>query len=355
MSKKKYPKVAIYFNLPDEEIEETREEISETGLGFETYFDVDQISPLEEFSEMAAILNKQGFQAYTLNLQSSVHKLIKNYEKEKPDVIFNFVEEFHDNPRLEMNVCALYELLKVPYTGAPPFALASCQNKVHTKRILNTFDIKTPKFKLVRQIKTKYSHHLKFPIIVKPPFEDASSGIENESIVRTNTELNDRIAYIITEFHQPALIEEYIDGRELNVSVFGDKELTVLPISEIDFSEVPDHIENIVSYSAKWDPLHEAYHKTIPICPAVLPKRVQKKVEQIALASFRAMGVRDYARIDMRLAPDNTVYVLEVNPNPDISEGVAFMRSAEAAGFTYKQMLTSLVNLALQRSPAGKN
>lgn len=355
MKKRNKSKVAIYFNLPEAEYEETPKVMSESDLGFETYFDIDQTSSLDEFKEIAQILNKNGFQAYTLNLESKVQKLISNLEKEKPDVIFNFVEDFYDNSRLEMNVCALYELFRIPYTGAPPFALAACQNKVHTKRILDTFDIKTPKFKLIRQIKPKYSHHLKFPIIVKPSFEDASAGIENESIVRSNTELNDRVAFIITEFKQPALIEEYIEGRELNVSVFGDKELTVLPISEIDFTGVPDHIENIVSFSAKWDPMDEAYHKTIPICPALIPKRVQKKAEQIALAAFRAMGVRDYARIDMRLAPDNILYVLEVNPNPDISEGVAFMRSAEAAGYSFDEMLVRIVNLALQRNPNYQN
>lgn len=349
MAIKKNTKVAIYYNISD--VEQPAQNISESDLNFETYFDIEQTTPTEEFAEISEILNKSKFTAFTLNVKNNIHKLIASIEKEKPDVIFNFVEEFYDEPRLEMNVCALYELFKIPYTGAPPFALAACQNKVHTKRILNTFDIKTPKFKLIRQLKTKYTHHLKFPIIVKPPFEDASSGIENESIVRTNSELNDRVAYIINEFAQPALIEEYIEGRELNVSVFGDKEPTVLPISEIDFSEVPDHLEKIVSYSAKWDPLHEAYHKTIPICPAPLSKRVQHKVEKIALASFRAMGVRDYARIDMRLAPDNSVYVLEVNPNPDISESVAFMRSAETAGYSYSKMLVKIVELALARNP----
>ena len=351
MAARKKVKVAIYYNEPPADEEEIQvEDVKEENLEFETYFDIDQRAPLEEYREIRSTLNKNGFNAYTLNVNSDIHKLISSIEKEKPDVIFNFVEEFYDEPRLEMNVCALYELFKIPYTGAPPFALAACQNKVHAKRILNAFEIKTPKFKLIRQIKTKYSHHLKFPIIVKPPFEDASSGIEDASIVRTNSELNDRIAFIINEFSQPALIEEYIEGRELNVSVLGDKELKVLPISEIDFTEVPDHIEKIVSYQAKWDPMHEAYHKTIPICPAPLSKRVQHKVEKIALAAFRAMGVRDYARVDMRLAPDNSVYVLEINPNPDLSEGVAFMRSAEAAGFTYSDMLNNIVNLALARS-----
>lgn len=347
---KKKIKVAIYYNEPDSLEKKQSENIQEESLNFEVVFDLEQSDPLKEFNAIAEILNKNGYAAYTLNLKSDVRLLIRNLEKEKPDVVFNFVEEFYDNPRLEMNVCALFELFKIPYTGAPPFALAACQNKVLTKRILNTFDIKTPKFKLIRQIKTKYTHSLKYPIIVKPPYEDASSGIENESIVRSNSDLINRIAYIIEEFKQPALIEEYVEGRELNVSVFGDKELTVLPISEIDFSNVPDHLEKIVSYSAKWEPTHEAYHKTIPICPAQLSKRVQKKVEKIALAAFRAMGVRDYARVDMRLAPDNSVYVLEINPNPDISEGVAFMRSAEAAGYSYNKMLLKIVELALQRS-----
>ena len=173
-------------------------------------------------------------------------------------------------------------------------------------------------------------------------------------MVHNNSELNAKINYIFSEFKQAALIEEFIEGRELNIAVMGDENPIVLPISEIDFSAMPDHLPNIVSYQAKWDQMHEAYHKTIPICPAVLPKRVQAKAEKIALMAFKAMGVRDYARIDMRLSTDNELFVLEVNPNPDLTEGAGFMRSVEAAGFTYDEVLEKLIRFALQRGEKHK-
>jgi D-alanine-D-alanine ligase len=129
----------------------------------------------------------------------------------------------------------------------------------------------------------------------------------------------------------------------------GDKKLRVLPISEIDFSTMPDHLHNIVSFQAKWDPHHESYHKTIPICPAPLPNTIEKRAKELAFKAFKVMGCRDYARVDMRLSKDNKLYVLEVNPNPDITEGAGFMRSAQHAGMTYAQALKRIVNYALKR------
>ncbi len=136
-------------------------------------------------------------------------------------------------------------------TGAPPLALSVCQNKILTKHLLSSYEIRTPKFKKVKKKKRDYKIGMRYPLIVKPPFEDASSGIENASVVRNYDDLKRRIEYILDEFQQPALIEEYIEGREINVSIFDDQELEVLPISETDFSGMPDHLENIVSYQAK--------------------------------------------------------------------------------------------------------
>jgi D-alanine-D-alanine ligase len=149
-------------------------------------------------------------------------------------------------------------------------------------------------------------------------------------------------------------VEEFIEGRELNVAVMGDKRLRVLPISEIDFSEMPDHLHNIVSYQAKWDPDHESYHKTIPICPAPISKKIEKRAKEVAFKAFKVMGCRGYARVDIRLAKDNKLYVLEVNPNPDLTEGAGFMRSAEYAGMTYGQALKRIVNYALSRGSNSK-
>ena len=145
------------------------------------------------------------------------------------------------------------------------------------------------------------------------------------------------------------MVEEYISGRELNVAVMGDKKPKVLPISEIDFSKMPEHLFNIVSFQAKWDPLHESYHKTIPQCPAKLPKKVREDAFNIAIKCFKAMGCRDYARVDMRLSKDKKLYVLEVNPNPDLTDGAGFMRSAGEAGYSYRRALKRIVDLAAKR------
>jgi D-alanine-D-alanine ligase len=154
---------------------------------------------------------------------------------------------------------------------------------------------------------------------------------------------------VFREFEQPVLIEEYIDGRELNVAVLGDVKPKVLPISEIDFSKMPAHLHNIVSYQAKWEPMHEAYHKTIPKCPAKLPKKIEAEAKEIALKAFEAMGCRDYCRVDMRLSKDKKLYVLEVNPNPDLTEDAGFMRSMKHAGYSYKRALKTIVDLAAAR------
>jgi D-alanine-D-alanine ligase len=319
-------------------------------LKFKTYFEVDKTTPMEEYDYVVEKLKSVGFNAYSLNIKDDINLLLKHLTEEKPDVIFNLIEIYKDNPRLEMNIVGLYELLGIPYTGAPAMGLANCQNKVLAKRLLSSAGIRIPHFFIVYVKSTKYPHRLKYPLLVKPAFEDASVGIENESIVSNGKQLRKRIEHVLKQFNQPALVEEFIEGRELNVAVMGDKRLRVLPISEIDFSQMPDHLHNIVSFQAKWDPHHESYHKTIPLCPAPLPKNIEKRAKELAFRAFKVMGCRDYARVDMRLSKNNKLYVLEVNPNPDITEGAGFMRSAQHAGMTYAQALKRIVKYALGRS-----
>ena len=342
-------KVAVVYNEPEPEMYIKSDNVEDKEPEFKTYFEVDKTTPMEEFDYIAKKLENVGFSAYTLNIKDSLDLMLSNFKKEKPDVIFNFVEIYKENSRLEMNIVGLYELLGIPYTGAPSMALANCQNKILAKRLLKSGGIRIPPFFIVSSKSARYSHKLNYPLLVKPAFEDASVGIENESIVYNGKKLRERIEYVLKHFQQPALVEEFIEGRELNVAVMGDKRLRVLPISEIDFTAMPDHLHNIVSYQAKWDPYHESYHKTIPICPAPLPKKIEKKAKEIAFKAFKVMGCRDYARVDIRLAKDKKLYVLEVNPNPDITEGAGFMRSAEYSGITYAQALKRIVKYALGR------
>lgn len=346
--KKKNFKVAVIYNEAHPEMYHSKPD-KEQKVDFQQYFEVDNLTPMEEYEYIASCLKKTGLNAYTFNLKDDLYVLIDHLKTKKPDVIFNFVEIFKDREKLEMNIVGLYELLGIPYTGAPALCLANCQNKVLAKRLLKINEIKTPDFTYFHHEARSYKTKLKFPLIVKPAFQDASVGIENESIVYNQKQLTERVKYVFKYFNPPVLVEEFIEGRELNLAVLGDENPRALPISEIDFTKMPDHLHNIVSYQAKWDPYHEAYHTTIPICPAKLPKRIEERAKQIALKAFKVMECRDYARVDMRLSKDKELYVLEVNPNPDLTEGAGFMRSAEHHGLSYSRALNRIASLAYRR------
>lgn len=343
-------KIAIVFNEANLDIYKKSKKKKKSELDFEPYFDMEGMDPISEYEAMASALNKSGYEAYTLNIMDNFNTFIKDYDKNKPDVVFNLVELYKDQPRLEMSFTGLLELLNVAYTGAPPMALGTCQNKTLTKRILSSLGIRTPRYKIIKTMDRTFRLGLRYPLIVKPAWEDASVGIENDSIVYNVDALKKRIEYVFNSFKQPALVEEFIVGRELNVAVFGDKNLVVFPISEIDFSKMPDNLHPIVSFQAKWDPHHEAYHKTIPICPAEIPDKTRIEAELMALHCVKAVGCRDYVRVDMRLSKeDNKLYVLEVNPNPDLQEDAGFMRSAKHAGYSYRKTLKMIVDLAFER------
>lgn len=343
-------KVAVIFNEADPKIYENKSKKNAVDLNFQPYFELEEINPLLEYEKIAESLRKFGYEAYTLNIKDNLNLFLADLEKNKPDVIFNLVELYKDQPQLEMNFTGLLELLNVAYTGAPPLALGTCQNKILTKKILSSLGIPTPRYKIIRTLDSSFKLGLRYPLIIKPAFEDASVGIDNDAVVYNIDKLKNRVKYIFSYLNQPALVEEFILGRELNVAVLGDRQPEILPISEIDFSELPYNLHPIVSYQAKWDPFHIAYHKTIPICPAPLEEKVKLEAEQIALKCFRAVGCRDYARVDMRLSKkDNKLYVLEINPNPDLQEDAGFMRSANQAGYSYEQTLKMIVDFAYQR------
>ena len=343
-------KVAIIYNESSPDIYKNKKKVNKKELDFKPVFDLNHNDPISEYETIATALRKSGYEAYTLNIMDNLNHFLKDYEKNKPDVIFNFVELYKDQPRLEMNFTGLLELLSAAYTGAPPLALGTCQNKTLTKRILSSIGVRTPRYKIIKTLDRSFRLGLRYPLIVKPAWEDASVGIDNESIVDNVDEMKKRIEYVFNSFKQPVLVEEFILGRELNVAVFGNKEPEVLPISEIDFSNMPEHLHPIVSFQAKWDPMHEAYHKTIPICPSILPDKTRMEAEQMALQCFKTVGARDYARVDMRLSKaDNKLYVLEVNPNPDLTENAGFMRSAKQAGYSYRKTLKMIVDFAYER------
>jgi D-alanine-D-alanine ligase len=285
----------------------------------------------------------------TCVFRADVEDTISRITSFSPDVIFNFVESIEGNANFEAYAAGLYELMGYSYTGNTPLCLATCLDKSRTKRILHSFGIKTPGFMIAKykeKIKAE-TFNLKFPVILKLLNEDASIGISEFSVVNDIDEINRRLVFLFRTYKQDVLVEEYIDGRELNVAVLGGK---ALPISEISFNGLPEGLPKIVTYEGKWSPESVYFKNTNPICPAKdLDVETKDKVAKIAERCFEIMNCRDYARIDIRLSKENIPYVIEVNPNPDLSTDAGFARAAAASEIFYAELLFRILNFALER------
>lgn len=363
---KKKIHVAIVFNEPTVETASGRKFISEMGeikaavtrsqvvAGNEpSSVDLSEVGVLEERAHVQEALQKTGYRTSLFNMNSDIKRLIQFIEEKEPDIIFNLCESVGDESTHEMFVAGLYELMGIPYTGAGAFTLGMCQNKARTKQALSFHKIRVPRFALYKNANevTEEDFELKFPVIVKPSLEDASVGIDNGSIVDSIAGVRKRVRYIFQNFDQPAIVDEYIEGRELNVAVIGNRRPVTLPISEIDFSGLPQNYPHIVTYNAKWMEATEEYKGTVGICPAQIPAEIERQAKEIALKCYRIMGCRDYARVDMRLDKNNNLYVIEVNPNPDISDDAGFARSARAYGLSFDEVVNKIVEYALERTP----
>jgi len=289
---------------------------------------------------------KLRWSCHLLPVKDDIKTLINSLELFRPDAVVNLCEAFFRRSKFEMNVPAVLELIKIPYTGSPPLTLGLCQNKGLTKHALKANEIPTPEYQILESYKD-WKNEIEFPLMVKPLREDASLGIMRKSFVKNNRQLKTRVDYINRRYKQPALVEKYIGGRELNVSILGNEKPRVLPISEIIFERKKE--PKIVDYSAKWLEKSEEYQNTKPVCPAKLSSSVERNVKRISLKAYRLLGCRDYARVDIRLK-NNTPYILEVNANPDISIDAGFVRSLKAAGISYKKFIREIVFFAIQRS-----
>jgi D-alanine-D-alanine ligase len=333
-------KVVILYNLLERlQKGEEKDILAEDGI-------------IEEIGAVENAIRSLGHECYVMAIRDDILSAVHWLKEIRPDVVFNLCESVYGNTCWEMNIPALLDLVRIPYTGSAPLALGLCQDKGKVKDILLSQGILTPRYKIFeRQV-----DHIKgnvFPIIVKPLHEDGSLGISKESVVYDDEALCRQIQYVIDKYHQPALVEEFIDGRELNVSLMeADGTVGVLPISEIDYSEVPEGIPKICGYEAKWVTESAEYQKTKPICPAPLEWVTKRRVEHIAVKVFKLFGCRDYARVDMRVDRNGKIYVLEVNPNPDISPQAGLTRAIKVQGITYAEFIGGLLERALQRKPS---
>jgi D-alanine-D-alanine ligase len=357
--------IAVVFNEPSYETDTGRKFISEGGRlrALATHseivtnvpgnvVDLSEVGVIEEREQVEKALQHNGYHTSLFNIDGDIKRLITFIEEQKPNLIFNLCESLKGQAIHEMHVAGIYELMNVPYTGAAALALGTCLNKIRTKEILSFRGIPTARYRMFQNSDEVHLHDLglRFPLIVKPSREDASIGIENSSVVGNIESLQQRIAYVLKMYSQPVLVEEYIEGRELNIAIIGNERPTPLPISEIDFSQLPADYPKIVTYNAKWVEGTAEYVGTVGTCPAKLLHPIEHQLLDIAVRAYHIMEIRDYARVDIRLDASNTPYVLEVNPNPDISHDSGFARSARTSGMTFEDMIAKIVETALERT-----
>ena len=265
------------------------------------------------------------------------------------DVFFNLTESYAGDDTKDMNLAAYLDLLDKPYTGAGPHALYLAQDKALAKKIFAFHSIRTPFFATSYRGKLDHSHDIAFPLIVKPCSEDGSIGIDMGSVVGSVKELMERIHYIHEEFDAPALIEEYIEGREIYAAVLGNESPEVLPMVELDLSKLPEGTPKIAGKEVKWEKDTEHYRCTKSAPAENLDEETAQRLSETALAAYQALKLRDYGRIDMRLTPKGEVYVIEANPNPWLSSGAEFHMAARKAGRTYTQLIGEIIDLARAR------
>ncbi len=298
----------------------------------------------ESAFKIVDILKELGYDArYEFVNKDLFEKLRQN----KPDLVFNLCDDgFYSDPELEPHLPAMLDVLEIPYTGGDYFTLALTLDKANVKEFLKIHKLPTPKF-YVFEVGDEEIGDLEFPLIVKPLHEDASIGIKDDSVVYDEENLRERVRYVVKEYDQPALVEEFIDGREFNVGVIGNDEKEVMPISEITFDGLPEGKPKIVNYSAKWDEDSIDYKETKRSCPAKVDEELANQLRDLAIKAGEIFGCESYFRVDFRVDKNNNPYILEVNQNPDISDDAGLAAMAEVAGYSYKGLIDKVVKEAM--------
>ncbi len=291
-------------------------------------------------------LKAAGHEVMPLGLSDSVSELRRAIIDWKPDIVFNLLEEFDGIVSYDQHVVAFLELMRQPYTGCNPRGMLLSRDKVLSKQLLSYHRIPTPQFQVFpRGKKPRIPRKLNFPLFVKSSTEDASLGIAHASVVADERQLSERIAFIHDQTHSDALVEEYIEGRELYVGVIGNDRLKVLPVWEMRFGSLPESLPAIATRKVKWDRRYQAKYGITTEAAANLPEGTMARLEQLTKRIFRALHLTGYARMDFRMRADGALYVLEANANPNISMAEDFSQSALTAGMRYRDVLNRILQL----------
>ena len=303
--------------------------------------------------QLRGALKSCGHAVQSLPVDDAVAPMVAELTAAAPDIVFNLAESFGGKSALESNVAALLNLLGLRYTGSSPTGLLLAGDKSLTKQLLSFHGIRTPEFATVFRGAVDWAGDIAFPLIVKPPQEDASLGITTSSVVNDLRELFTRIDELQSEFQQPVLVEQFIEGREFYVGVLGNANARALPVIELDFSGFPAGVPRIASWAAKWGDdgagSGEQYAGTRSVFPTDLASELVERMQQVAIDAFHALRLRDYARIDLRVSDGGEIFVIEVNPNCYLERESEFARAAAAGEIDYDALIARIVELASAR------
>jgi D-alanine-D-alanine ligase len=314
------------------------------------YLEPGEERPDVVMEQVAAGLAAGGHKTSILTLRHDVNEIVDGLKTKKPNLVFNLVESFGDDILGgQMGVAGLLDLLELPYTGGGPGEIFLQEDKALSKKLLAFEQIPYPDFAtFAPNADFETGGNLRMPMFVKPLRMDASIGIDERSLVRNTQQLMERVQYIHKTFGDAALAEEYIEGREFYVGVIGNQELTAFPPLEMDFSGLRTGSLRIMDKEAKFDETSERFHGTTAILPDLEPA-LKARLQKVSLQAYRALRVRDYGRIDLRLTETGEIFVIEVNANCYLEQKSEFASAAAAHGFEYPKLLNHIVELAIER------
>ena len=305
-------------------------------------------------------LLRAGHDATHLEVDTDVGAVVAELERTNPELVFNLTEGFGGKSALDSNVAGLLNLLDLRYTGSSPSGLMLAGDKSLSKKVLGFHGVRSPDFATVYRGALDHADDLHFPLIVKPPQEDASIGVTTKSVVRDLKELLNRIDELQSVYRSPVLVERFIDGREFYVGVLGNAHAEALPVIELDFTGFPPELPKVASFEAKWGETQEGvggdrpednveFAGTRSVFPTDLDPELEKRMQAVAIDAFQALRLRDYARIDLRVADDGEIFVIEVNPNCYLEKSGEFARAAAKTGLEHDQLIARIVELAAGR------
>ena len=319
------------------------EPIPEGQANWESSVDV-----MAQVEAIEAALVRLGYTTVRIPFTRDLGRFIRRIEEAGISMAFNLCESVDDNPQFVAHPAAVMELMNIAISGSPAAALMSTTDKHLVKLALQAAGLNTPRSILFSGGELTNYSHLQFPVILKPQFQDASIGIDQESVISDP----DRLPVTLREFYAmygPIVVEEYIDGREFNISLLGTLEPRVMPVAEIDFSGFPDDLFKIVGYRAKWEPESIEYKESRRTFPA-LPENVITNMAAVSAQCYQLFGLRDYGRVDLRLDQNGKIYVLEINANPCLSPDAGFPAAVQQSGLDYTAMVEKFVSFVSTRS-----